>query len=146
MQGFLVCGEVFKDVRTGEFILLGPTSYFRLRGFPCKLPVMGFLQMVEAHGHFQFSAALLDPEEEQVWSWSAPGSLCHPEPLVPHQIVFPDWVLNVPRPGVTGWSSRPTVRSLCRNRYFWVQQSSSVGSSDCLGSRQQASCRGVAVE
>jgi uncharacterized protein DUF6941 len=99
VQGFLVCRQVFKDVLTGEFIVLGPTSHFRITGFPCKLPVMGFLQVVEAHGHYQFSASLLDPEEEQVWSWSAQESLYHPEPLIPHQIVFHDWVLNVPRPG-----------------------------------------------
>src|SRR5262249_48791742 len=76
-----------------------PTTHFRIRAFPCKLPVMGFLQMVEAHGHYRFSASLLDAEEERVWSWSPPGSLYHPEPLFPHQVVFHEWVLNVPRPG-----------------------------------------------
>jgi hypothetical protein len=99
VQGFLVCRQVFRDVLTGEFMVLGPTSHFRVSDCPCRLPVMGFLQMVEAHGHYQFSASLLDSEEEKIWGWSAPGPVYHPEPLIPHQIVFHDWLLNVPQPG-----------------------------------------------
>jgi hypothetical protein len=99
VQGFFVCREVFKDVRTGEFMLLGPTTHFRVAQFPCMLPVMGFLQMVEAHGHYQFSASLRDQEEEQVWSWSASRPIYHPEPLFPQQVVFHEWILKVPRPG-----------------------------------------------
>jgi hypothetical protein len=99
VHGFLVCREVFRDVRTGEFILLGPKTHFWIQDFPCKLPVMGFLQVVEAHGDYQFAASLRDAEEEQVWDWSAGAIVSHPEPLFAHQIVFHDWVLNVPQPG-----------------------------------------------
>jgi hypothetical protein len=99
VHGFFVCREVFKDQRTGEHILLGPSIHFSIREFPWRLPVMGFLQMVDAHGNYQFTASLLDPEEEQVWHWSAERVVHHPEPLFPNQLIFHDWVLKVPRPG-----------------------------------------------
>jgi hypothetical protein len=98
VQGFLLCEQVLRDVRTGKFLLDGPTTHFRVTDFPARLKVTGFLQMVEGHGDYHFAATLFDPDEEAVWNWTADRPLSHPEPLFAHQIVF-DWVLPLPRPG-----------------------------------------------
>ncbi len=99
VQAFLVCREVLKDIRTGDHILLGPTTHLRLQQFPCRVAVMGFLQMVEAHGRYTLSASLQDSDGEQVWSWSMNEPLYHPEPLFIHQVVFGEWILSFPHPG-----------------------------------------------
>lgn len=98
VQSLLICREVFRD-RAGEFTLVGPTTHFAVAQFPCRLGVVGHLQVVEAHGEYLFSACLKDSGDEVVWRWRAAMPMRHPQPLVCHHVVFHEWAFTVPRPG-----------------------------------------------
>ncbi len=99
VRAFLICREVFRDQRGGEFILVGPMSHVPVNQFPCRIGVNAFLQLVEANGQYQFSACLKDADDEIVWHWRANQPFRHPEPLIHHHVVFHDWILSVPHAG-----------------------------------------------
>jgi hypothetical protein len=57
------------------------------------------LQLTEGHGRYHLALSLRNSQEEEVWRWEAAQPLEHPNPLLPHQVVFHDLVMTVPRVG-----------------------------------------------
>jgi hypothetical protein len=99
VQAFLLCREILRDERTKDAVLIGPTCHIPAPQFPVNIPFCAFLQLTEGHGRYHLALSLRNSQEEEVWRWEAAQPLEHPNPLLPHQVVFHDLVMTVPRVG-----------------------------------------------
>jgi hypothetical protein len=96
---FVACQEIYRDQRTGVWILVGPRSHVPLQQFPAHVRLSVWAEFTGGHGRYQPRLCLLDAADEVVWGWNAPEPLEHSDPLLPHQVMFHDLMLAVPRLG-----------------------------------------------
>jgi hypothetical protein len=95
---FVVCHEIYQDQRTGSVILIGPTSHVPIGHFPAHVRLSLWAEFTDGHGRYQPRICLLDDSDELVWGWNAPEPLEQSNPLLPHQVMFFDLMVAVPRP------------------------------------------------
>jgi hypothetical protein len=99
VQAMVVCREIFLDSRTGQFILVGPTSHVPITQFPAQVGLSLYLHMTGGHGAYALEICLRDADDEPVWACRPAEPFEHREPLLPHQVTFHDLPIEVPRPG-----------------------------------------------
>jgi hypothetical protein len=96
---FLACHDVYRDERTGAVILIGPTSHLPLTQFPTHVRLSVYADFTGGHGRYEARVCLLDGSDDVVWGWTLPKPIEHTEPLLPHQVMFHDLKVAVPRLG-----------------------------------------------
>ena len=98
-SAFVICNDIWRDQRTGIYLLVGPIVRVPLREFPAVVRLSLYVHLTGGHGQYQLTLVLRDSEDEPVWQWSPPKPLEHEDPLSPHQVTFSDLVIEVPRRG-----------------------------------------------
>jgi hypothetical protein len=95
----VACQGIYRDQRTGVAILIGPTSHVPLVQFPAHVRLSVWAEFTGGHGSYQPRLCLLDDADEVVWGWNAPEALQQADPLLPHEVMFHDLMVAVPRLG-----------------------------------------------
>jgi hypothetical protein len=98
-SAFVICNDIWKDKRTGLYLLVGPINRVPIPEFPANVRVSVYVHLTGGHGQYQLTLALRDSQDEVVWQWTPSEPLRHDDPLAPHQVSFHDLVLSVPDSG-----------------------------------------------
>jgi hypothetical protein len=96
---FVACQEVYRDYRSGTWMLVGPTSHVPLTHFPAHVRLSVWAEVTGGHGSYQPRVCLLDGSDEVVWAWNPPAPLEQNNPLLPCQLAFHELMVAVPRLG-----------------------------------------------
>jgi hypothetical protein len=99
VQSFITCNEVFRGQRSGTTLLHGPVAHLPIAHFPATVRLSVFAEFTGGHGSYKPSLSLRDGSGQTVWGWPAAEPFKHSKPLMPHEVVFNDLSIAVPRPG-----------------------------------------------
>jgi hypothetical protein len=99
VQALVVCREIFENQRTGEYLLVGPTTGLQLPVFPAQCQFSVYAHLTGGHGTYDLELVMRDAEDNVVWSWPLPEPFQLLDPLSPHQIALQDIVLEFAAPG-----------------------------------------------
>ncbi len=80
-------------------MLLGPSAHLPIPNFPAFVRLAVFSEFTGGHGRYTPSLSLRDASGDEVWHWSAADPFTHTDPLLPHEVVFQDLQITVPKPG-----------------------------------------------
>ncbi len=96
---FVVCREILQDRRSGQFILIGPTSHWPTHNFlfPCRVAI--YAEFTGLHAPYVPKFILRDSLDDIVWTWKAESPFGENNPLLPIQVTFWELLMNVPKPG-----------------------------------------------
>ena len=68
VKAFLLCREMFQDVLTKEYVLVGPTSDVRAPQFPWVAHVGVYVELTSGHGSYRPTLQLRDVTDRVVWT------------------------------------------------------------------------------
>jgi hypothetical protein len=97
-QAFVVCRELFEDVQTHEFILIGPFSGISLPGYPVRFRMAAYAHLTCGHGAYEMKLELRDTHGRVTWAWRLPKPSVI-DPVLPHRIALRDMLVDFPTPG-----------------------------------------------
>lgn len=120
VQALVVCREIFRAVRSGAIILVEPTGHIKLPRYPACARLSVYVHMTGCHGVYDFRVQLRDADDEAVWAWAAPDPYEHREPLRPGQVVFNDFLVDVPRAGRYTMALVANGEDLARHAVWFV--------------------------
>jgi hypothetical protein len=98
-QAFVVCREIFEDNHSGEYILFGPRSAFRLPKLPGSIRFAAYAHLTELHGQYVLELRLEDSRGEILWDVRAEPPIKHDDPLMPHRFAFRDLSIRIEAAG-----------------------------------------------
>ena len=98
VQAFLTCREIIENMRTGEFVLIGPFTYVPATDFPVNLRASIYIQFKGGHGTYALDFHLRDLEANVLWQ-SPPVEVDHSDPLFPYRIAIHDMLIAIPKAG-----------------------------------------------
>jgi hypothetical protein len=98
-QAFVVCREVYEDVMTHEFLLVGPFSGIHLSSFPAGFRFSLFAHLTGGHGTYRLGLELRDDDGDTAWKFDWPDPIHYPNPLEPYRISLRGVVIEFQKPG-----------------------------------------------
>jgi hypothetical protein len=99
VKSFLICREVFQDVISGEYIVVGPLVNVVAPHFPWTAPLCFLAELTSSHGSYTPTLQLHDLEGNVVWGQELQPPLQAADPLKFHLVSFRQMGVRIPAPG-----------------------------------------------
>jgi hypothetical protein len=96
---FVVCREIYQEIYTGDYTLVGPTSGFIVPEYPFSIGFKIYADLCGIHRVYWPELRLIDSDGEDVWHFRAPDPMTADDPLGHVRMHVSAVAVPIPQPG-----------------------------------------------
>ena len=132
VHAFLTCREIIENAHTNENILVGPFYHVPVASFPLRLSASIYVQISGGHGRYALEFQLRNLDGDVSWR-CGPSEFHSPNPLLPHEIVVHEAIMDVPGPGKYDLVMSTNGEELCSRTLFFGPRELFAGDEPTAG-------------